>query len=48
MDFIGTAIDRAGDTRQHCVPLVRFEHVADPFVGTDCKRDISIAISVLG
>src|SRR5262249_47277092 len=23
----GVAVDRAGDMRQHCVPLVRFEHV---------------------
>ena len=28
-------------TLQDAVPLIRFEHVAGPFVGTDCKSDIS-------
>src|SRR5262249_3031901 len=33
-DALGAAVDRARDAAEDAVPLIRFEHVAGPFVGT--------------
>lgn len=45
-DALAAVNDRAFDVGEDAVPLIRFEHVAGPFVGTMCSCPVWPAPSV--